>query len=85
MAWEVRLTSAAEADLTALDNAVAARVVEKIESAATNPHHFFERLRGSEYRKLRVGDYRIIALFIHQDDVIEIQRIEHRSRVYGRS
>ena len=58
----------------------AKRIMDKLDDAARNPDHFFERLSGREDYKLRVGDYRIIYR-IHGHEVI-ILKIGHRKDVY---
>ena len=65
-----------------LEMRVAKRVVEKIESAAQNPSHFFERLSGLEEAKLRVGDYRVIAQLLRGGEAIAIERVGHRKKIY---
>jgi mRNA-degrading endonuclease RelE of RelBE toxin-antitoxin system len=55
-----------------------------LERAATNPDHYFERLVGSDERKLRVGDFRLLAAFSPSEQVIVVERVDHRRRVYQR-
>ena len=50
----------------------------------TNPSHFFTRLIGSDEYKLRIGDYRLIAVLSHSDRLVLVERVDHRSRVYDR-
>jgi mRNA-degrading endonuclease RelE of RelBE toxin-antitoxin system len=57
-------------------------VVRKLEQAASDPERFFERLVVSEDSKLRVGDYRLLALVDRSTRTILIERLDHRSRVY---
>lgn len=47
-----------------------------------NPHHFFERLRGRNDYRLRVGDYRVIADIDDERKRIEVTLIGHRKSVY---
>ena len=70
-------------DIPRLSNAYKRRIKENIErKLAERPEIFGEPLRKSlkGYRKLRVGDYRII--FKVQGKTIYILLIEHRSVVY---
>jgi len=57
-------------------------VVRKLEQAASDPERFFERLVASEDSKLRVGDYRLLALVDRSTRSILIERLDHRSQVY---
>ncbi len=63
---------------------MARRIVAKLEQAAVQPERFFERLAGSGDYKLRVGDYRLIALLAYESKTILVERVDHRSRIYDR-
>lgn len=65
-----------------MDRAVAARIVAKLEAAAVDPTRFFSRLVGGPEWRLRVGDWRVIAVLVFERRAIWVQRVEHRSRVY---
>lgn len=80
--WSVEWPEEAKQDLRLLPVDIAIRIVKKIEQAASNPSHFFERLTGSDYCKLRVGDYRVVALLVHTTKTISIQKVGHRKNVY---
>ncbi len=57
----------------------------KLEQAALNPTHFFTRLAGEDDYKLRIGDYRLLALLAPESQTIHVERVDHRSRVYRRT
>ncbi|HXQ94934.1 MAG TPA: type II toxin-antitoxin system RelE/ParE family toxin [Thermoplasmata archaeon] len=78
MVW----SETAARDLSGLDLPVARRVVRKLEEAATDPERYFERLVATEDSKLRIGDYRLLALLDRSTRTILIERVDHRSRVY---
>ncbi|MCI4368883.1 MAG: type II toxin-antitoxin system RelE/ParE family toxin [Thermoplasmata archaeon] len=65
-----------------LDPPIGRRVVRKLESAASDPDRYFLALVGSDERKLRIGDYRLLALLDPTTRTILIERVDHRSRVY---
>lgn len=70
-------------DIPKLDNAVKQRVKKAIEEKLSqHPDVFGKPLRRSikGYRKLRVGDYRVI--FRIEKEKIRIFIIQHRSSVY---
>ena len=67
-----------------MDRAVARRIVNRLERASTNPDHYFEKLVGSDERKLRVGDYRLLAALSPAEQVITVERLDHRRRVHQR-
>jgi mRNA-degrading endonuclease RelE of RelBE toxin-antitoxin system len=55
-----------------------------LERASTDPDHYFEKLVGFDERKLRVGDYRLLAALSAAEQVITVERLDHRRRVYQR-
>jgi mRNA-degrading endonuclease RelE of RelBE toxin-antitoxin system len=65
-----------------LDPPIARRVVRKLESATNDPGRYFQALVGADERKLRVGDYRLLALLDPTTRTILVERVDHRSRIY---
>jgi len=65
-----------------LDPAVARRVLRKLESVTDEPGRYFLALVASDERKLRIGDYRLLALMDPGTRTILVERVEHRTRVY---
>ena len=84
MPWRIQWTDQAIRDLSRLDRTVARRIVSKLEQAAREPLRFLSRLVGGDDYKLRVGDYRLLALLSHETTTILVERVDHRSRVYRR-
>lgn len=82
MAWEIQWTERALTDASKLDPPVAKRVIEKLDQAATDPARYFQRLTGTDDRKLRVGEYRVIGALATERGVIIVKRVAHRSTVY---
>jgi mRNA-degrading endonuclease RelE of RelBE toxin-antitoxin system len=65
-----------------LDRPIARRIVRKLESAAIDPGRYFLALVGSDERKLRIGDYRLLALLDPTTRTVLVERVDHRSRIY---
>jgi mRNA interferase RelE/StbE len=84
MPWRIQWTDQAIRDLSKLERPVAQRIVLKLEQTARDPLRFFSRLVGGDDFKLRVGDYRLLALLSHETMTILVERVDHRSRVYRR-
>lgn len=80
--WTVNWTQRALDDLASLDTQIARRVIAKVEAAKANPPRFFDRLTGADAWRMRVGDLRIIALLAFDVEVVTIQSLDKRSRVY---
>ena len=84
MHWSIQWTDQAIRDLSRLDPPVARRVVAKLERAAMDPQRLFTRLVGADDYKVRIGDYRLLAILSYETQVILVERVDHRSRIYRR-
>lgn len=82
MAWAIRLTASAQRDLAKLDRATAGRVVRKLEASVKDPERAFERLKATDESKVRVGDWRVIAVLHPATKTVFAGRIVHRSVSY---
>lgn len=72
-------------DMEALEKNERERIVRKVEeAAATDPFRAFQRLRGCDEHRMRVGGNRAIALIAHSSKTIEIHRVGHRKHIYKR-
>ncbi|WP_424017078.1 type II toxin-antitoxin system RelE family toxin [Halorientalis pallida] len=84
--WIWTFTSQATDQFDELDPHVQDRIVSKldevIESEWRDPVDFLEPLTGGPFSKLRVGQYRLACVLQHDDSVLEVHRIEHRSGAY---
>jgi mRNA interferase RelE/StbE len=58
------------------------RIFKKIISTKGDPIHFFERLKGRDDYKLRIGDYRTIADIDQNIKLIKIILVGHRKNIY---
>jgi mRNA interferase RelE/StbE len=82
LAFAVAFSEEALAILEKLDPPTARRILDKIDQAAENPLRFFQRLRGSELYKLRVGDYRVLARLNLAERKVSVATLGHRRNVY---
>ena len=81
----MRLAPSAERELARLDPPVRRRVWARIQALGNNPRPAAsEPLKGTDGRRLRVGDYRV--LYRIEQDALEILvvRVAHRREVYRR-
>ena len=65
-----------------LEKQTSKRIFSKLEKTVENPKKQFSELVGSDYRKLRIGDYRIIVFLKFEEKLIEVRRIGHRRNIY---
>jgi len=80
--WKIEYSAEALRDLHKLEKSAVRRIIKKLEQAAQNPNRYFERLVGYEDYKLRIGDYRVIALLLHGKQIIYVEKIGHRKKIY---
>jgi len=84
--WSWKFTPRALDQFESLDPHVQDRIVTKldevVESEWRDPTEFLEPLTGGPFSKLRIGQYRLACLLDHDNSVLEVHRIEHRSGAY---
>jgi mRNA-degrading endonuclease RelE of RelBE toxin-antitoxin system len=83
MPWSILWTDQALQDTTQIDPPIARRIVRKLDQAAGDPARYFSRLVASDEHKLRNGDYRLLSA-LDESQTILVERVDHRSRIYGR-
>lgn len=83
--YQIRLFAEATENLQRLDKHIARRILRKLSWLAENaeiinPKGLRNSLSG--FAKLREGDYRIIYEVSHDEEIIFVRFIGHRSEVY---
>lgn len=76
---EIEFTKSALHDLKSLPKNIQKRVISVLFRIRNNPRKYSKKLVGTEFYRIRVGDYRII---IQIDDKIYVLRIAHRKNIY---
>ncbi len=83
----IEWTTRAIRDMRRLEAQDRERIIVKIEQYAGDPASLANqviKLTGSEYRRMRVGDYRVIFGIEHnQTTVMVVLRVRHRREAYG--
>lgn len=82
MPYKIIFSEGAGTQLKRLDRTSAARIIKKLESIAENPNRFMARLENREELKLRIGDYRLIAMVLPKENTIFIIAAGHRRDIY---
>ena len=85
MKYRVKIAKKAKRELAALPKRDQARIIRKAEALSENP-----RPRGSKdmkgelkgYRRIQVGDYRVIYLIRNKELIVVVVRVGHRKDVY---
>ena len=83
--YNIRALKAATRELERLDKPVARRIAERINWLAAN----LDDIRPEPYKgdlaglyKFRAGDYRVIYQILHDEKIIVIHEVGHRSEIY---
>lgn len=80
--FSVEWSEEALKQLKKLDKTIAKRIVDKTDNIRDVPHHFLERMVGTDMWKLRIGDYRILIQIIEKGKKLFVVTVGHRKNVY---
>lgn len=82
--WKIEFSRKVLKDVKKLPKDVLTRVHEKLELIKEDPWKYSEPLVNLPYRKVRVGDYRIIVDIRSRGNELVVLVIEHRKKIYKR-
>jgi mRNA interferase RelE/StbE len=85
MVWDITWSPTADKQLekiTKSNKNTAQQIVAKLEEITDNPYIHTDKLHGSDLRKLRIGDYRVILNLEKEKIIIFIVEVGHRSKIY---
>ena len=82
MSFAVLLHPKAAEELEKLEGATKARIVERLRDLKDNPERAGKLLKPSNFRRLRVGDYRAIYEIDRAKRQVIVLFVGHRKRVY---
>lgn len=83
MAYRVRFAQPVAKELRRIDRREAKRLVEAAETLAGDPRPSgSQKVQGTPYMRIRVGNYRVIYEIRDEDLVVLVVRIGHRREVY---
>jgi len=77
---KIIFTETAARDLKNLPPDVRRHVIGALQRSKINPWRYVRRIVGTEWYRLRAGDYRIIVKI--ESNTIYVLRIAHRKKVY---
>ena len=85
MTFEVKLSKRAHGELLSLDLVMKSRIVQRLEELQDDPFPSgVVKLRGrKDTYRTRVGDYRILYEVRREEGLVLVEKIDHRSGVYG--
>lgn len=73
--FSVEWSREAVKELKKLDKTIAKRIVDKTDNIKDVPHHFLEKMVGTDMWKLRVGDYRVLIQIEEKNRVLFVVTI----------
>lgn len=82
MKFRVEWHKKARKELRKLPKYIAKRLILEARTLEKDPMQKSEPLSGSEYRKIRAGDYRAIIDILFDEKIVEIRRVGHRKHIY---
>lgn len=86
--YKIVYTKTFEKDFKKLDKSVVDRIITKIFEIAKNPQNIkllkYSPKNLEKLCKLRIGDWRILFWVDHDNKVITLYAVEHRSKIYKR-
>jgi len=80
--YAVEFTPRAHREFEKLDFGVQQRITSALRRMTVRPFDFIERLSGSQFYKLRVGDYRVIIDVQESKLLVIVIHVGHRKNVY---
>lgn len=82
--WAIEFTARAWGDLQRLERSVQKRILDRLRDTQTDPPRVFRKLKGRPQYRLRVGEYRVLAMLRFDEKTLTVIAIGHRSRIYDR-
>ncbi|MFH0978585.1 MAG: type II toxin-antitoxin system RelE/ParE family toxin [Candidatus Woesearchaeota archaeon] len=82
MSFEVRLHPDVNRFLEKCNLSLKERIVSKLRLLKENPEHYLDHLQGTDYAKLRIGDYRCLIDLDLKRKIVFVRVIDHRRRIY---
>jgi len=80
--FELILTKTFAQELKKLEKNNAEKIKGKLRSCVENPWNYFQRLKGHNLFKLRIGKYRVISMLSHRGKKIYLLSVKHRKKSY---
>jgi len=82
MTWSVMWSNKSKKQLSKIDKKIASRIVDRVEDIKEDPFTAVSRLSGSQFFRLRIGDYRAILDLQQGKLIIFVIETDNRKRIY---
>lgn len=81
--YEVVFTKKGSDTFASLDSTIKERIIDVLERIKINPRRYLRKLAGTDFFRLRVGDYRVILHIDETNKTLVVLGIGHRKNIYG--
>ena len=82
MTWSVMWSDKSKKQLSKIDKKIASRIIDRVEDIKEDPFIAVSRLSGSQFFRLRIGDYRVILDLQQGKLIIFVIETDNRKRIY---
>lgn len=82
MTWSVLWSDKSKKQLRKIDKKIAKRIVDAVEDITEDPFMIVSKLTGSQFFRLRVGDYRVIMDLQQSKMIVFVVETGNRKRIY---
>jgi mRNA interferase RelE/StbE len=80
--YTIEFSKTAEAKFYKLEREIQERIIAVLERIKVRPFYFARRVVGTQYYRLRVGDYRVILDIRQNESIIFVIELGHRKDIY---
>jgi len=81
--YKIEILSTADKNLRRINSKDREKIAQGINKLSNNPRpQGSKKLKGSDFYRLRIGDYRVIYLIKEKQLIVIIVRIGHRREIY---
>ena len=82
MSYIIQYSVRAAKELKKLDHEIGVNIIKALDRIRIRPYEFVQKIVGTNYYRLKVGNYRIIMDIISNEMNILVIRVGHRRDVY---
>ncbi|MCV0373495.1 MAG: type II toxin-antitoxin system RelE/ParE family toxin [Nitrosarchaeum sp.] len=85
MTWDIKWSPTANKQLQRIaksNTTAAGQIVKRLEEIAEDPFNLTDKLHGTDLRKFRSGNYRVIVSLDEQKIIVFVVEVGSRSKIY---
>jgi len=82
MPFQLIWTNRSKKDLKQIETPIASRIIDKLDALGKKDFVFLDKVKGTDYYKFRVGDYRVLIDKFPATKKLFIMKVRHRKKFY---